>query len=272
MPSPFPGMDPFLEKPALWLDVHLELISGIRAQLNAKLRPKYHIRAEERVYISDEDDPGREVIVPDLRVVGAEAQSAPLVFPVSESKLDVAEPVVVTTLLDDDIHEPYLEVVDSESQLVVTVIELLSPTNKVSGSRGRRSFLRKRKEIMASPSHWVELDLLRTGLPLVAREIYPRCEYLVHVSRKAERPRGVIWPIRLSQRLPIVAIPLRPDDREVPLDLQTALDAAYDRAGYDLAIDYTKDPVPPLEGPWVDWADQILKEKGLRHTESSRPQ
>jgi Protein of unknown function (DUF4058) len=257
-------MDPYLERPALWPDVHLELISGLRAQLNAKLRPKYHVRAEDRVYISDEEDPGREVIVPDLRVVTAERREAPLFFPASDARLDVAEPVVVTTLLDDEIHEPRLEVVDSESQLVVTVIEVLSPTNKVAGSRGRQSFLRKRKEVMDSPSHWVEIDLLRKGLPLVAREIYPPCEYLVHVSRKAERPRGVIWPIRLSQGLPTVAIPLRPDDPDVPLDLQSSLDAAYDRAGYDLAIDYGKEPVPPLDGQWVEWTDRLLKEKGLR--------
>ena len=68
MPSPFPGMDPYLEEPGLWPDVHHELISETRALLNTILRPKYYVRIEQRVYISDEGDSGRLVMVPDLRM------------------------------------------------------------------------------------------------------------------------------------------------------------------------------------------------------------
>src|SRR5438876_5561917 len=121
MPSPFSGMDPYLETPALWPDVHHELISEIRAALNPRLRPRYVARVELRVYISDDDDPGRQALVPDVRVE--------------------------TTLMDEEIEEAFLKIIHVESEALVTRIEVLSPTNKIRGSRGRASFMAKRNEI-----------------------------------------------------------------------------------------------------------------------------
>ena len=69
MPSPFPGMDPYLESPVLWPDVHHGLISEIQSLLNQSLRPRYHVRVVERVYVSDENDPGRKVIIPDVNII-----------------------------------------------------------------------------------------------------------------------------------------------------------------------------------------------------------
>src|SRR5829696_2324423 len=153
MPSPFPGMDPFLENPGLWPDVHHGLISEIQAVLNRLLRPKYLVRVEERVYISDETDPGRSVIVPDLRVAVGVGREFSTFDPGGGAALEV-EPIVVTTLIEDDIHEARLEIIDRERRLVVTVIEVISPTNKVAGSRGRASFEQKRREVMSPSSHW----------------------------------------------------------------------------------------------------------------------
>lgn len=266
MPSPFPGMDPYLEEPGLWPDVHHELMSVARELLMRRLRPKYHVRVEERVYISDENDPGREVIIPDLRVADAghderrdwEAEEA------TAGYVAVAEPVVLTTLLDDEIHEAFLEVIDRQEQMVVTVIEILSPTNKVPGSRGRASYLEKRQEIMRSPSHLVEIDLLRGGKAIHTRELLPPADYYVHVSKKAKRPKGIVWPILLTQRLPVISIPLRPEDEDVPLDLQEVLNTAYDRAAYDLAIDYRREPVPPLGEAQQQWAHALLQSRSVR--------
>jgi hypothetical protein len=144
------------------------------------------------------------------------------------------------------------------------VIELISPTNKVPGSRGQTSYQQKRREVLSSPSHWVEIDLLRGGLSFVLREVLPPCEYTVHVSRVERRPKGKVWPIRLSQRLPLVPIPLRPTDPDAPLDLQQVLSTAYDRAAYELEINYRPDPVPPLAAAEAAWADELLRGKGLR--------
>jgi len=261
MPSPFPGMDPYLEEPGLWPDVHHGLISQIQAQLNQRLRPKYHIRVEERVYVSDENDPGREVIIPDLRIAGdvRDDRHDWTAKEIAGGYAAVAEPVVLTTLIDDEIHEAFLEVIDHQERMVVTVIEILSPTNKVSGSRGRASYLEKRQEVMTSPTHLVEIDLLRSGAAIHTRELLPPADYYVHVSRQSQRPKGVVWPILLTQRLPVISIPLRPDDEDAVLDLQDVLNSVYERAAYDLAVDYRREPVPPLNELQRRWARTVLR-------------
>jgi hypothetical protein len=257
-------MDPYLEDPAGWPSVHHGLISQIMAVLNRDLRPNYFARAEERVYISDQDDPGRRVIVPDVRLVerGTEGGSN---SPGANGADDVAvaEPVVATTLIEDEIREPRVEIIDAEGRGVVTVIEVVSPANKVPGSRGQASFRRKRSEVMTSTTHWVEADLLREGATLVAAEALPQGDYFVHVSRVRQRPSGLIWPIRLPQRLPVIDVPLRNDGPTYRLDLQQVLDAVYDGSNYDLSIDYTQPPCPPLREEYAAWADQLLREKKL---------
>jgi hypothetical protein len=257
-------MDPYLENPGLWPDVHHRLLSIAGDQLGAQLRPKYYVRIEERVYVSDEDDPGRSVIAPDLRIAERLPLAGTAFQPTGVATLEVTEPVELASGFLDDVHEARLEVIDRDQRQVVTVIEVVSPANKVAGAKGRASFQRKRQEIWDSPSHWVEIDLLRAGRPIVPRDKMPACDYTVVVSRQERRPRYQAWPIRLDQRLPIIPIPLRPGDPDAKLDLQSVLATAYDRAGYDLEIDYRADPVPPLTGPAAVWADALLHNQGLR--------
>ena len=263
MHSPFPGMDPYLEAPSLCPDVHHELLSVARELLNRRLRPRYHVRVEERVYISDENDPGRKAIVPDLKIIETGFSESSLSSTQGESTA-VAEPLILTTLIEDEIHEARLEVIDSQQHTVVTVIELLSPTNKITGSRGRASYEQKRREVMNSSSHFVEIDLLRDGDHLHTRELLPKADYFVHVSRKDRRPKGYVWPIKLPQRLPVIAIPLKEGDADAELDLQVVLAIAYDRAAYDLEIDYRTEPRPLLGAEYAEWANSLLVSKGLR--------
>jgi hypothetical protein len=263
MPSPFPGMDPYLEDPGLWPDVHHEFISVSREMLNQQLRPKYHVRVEERVYISDENDLGRHVIVPDLRIREAEDAAPPAYQQSEAATATIAEPLILTTLIEDEIHEARLEIIDRSQRSVVTVIEILSPSNKVAGSRGRASYEQKRKEVMYSPSHFVEIDLLRDGVPIHTRELLPEADYYVHVSRHGRRPQGAVWPILLPQKLPPITIPLRPEDPDAVLDLQAVLATVYDRAAYDLEIDYRQELVPPLRAHYAEWANRLLAEKGM---------
>jgi hypothetical protein len=89
-------------------------------------------------------------------------------------------------------------------------------------------------------------------------------DYLVHVSKRDQRPQGLLYPIRLQRRLPIIPIPLKPNDPDARLDLQAVLDAAYENANYDLEIDYRREPNPPLTGKHAEWSDQLLRDKGLR--------
>lgn len=221
MPSPFPGMDPYLEEPHLWPGVHANLIVAMQELLNRRLRPHYVADIEERVYLRPESDP-------------------------------------------DETHERRVEIRTVGSGKLVTVIEVLSPANKTPGSEGRRSFLAKRAEITSSNAHWVEIDLLRSGESIAIRKRLDPHEYFVHVSPVDLRPRGRVWPVSLKESLPNVAIPLVKKDEMVPLELQRALDLAYDRGSYDLKVDYTKPPTPPLPAALAKWSNKLLKQKKLR--------
>jgi len=257
-------MGPYLEDPGLWPDVHTRIITRASEILTELLRPNYFVRIEERVFISEEGDPGRRELIPDIEVsVRAESERERR-SAASGASLNVAEPIVARTLLDEEIRQRYLEVIDRSRRKVVTVIEVLSPTNKVSRSRGLKSFRAKRREIMNSESHWVEIDLLLSGVSLPLRKRLRAHDYFVHISPVQRRPDGLLWPIRLDERLPVLPIPLRADDRDVQLDLQEVLASSYDRAGYDLEIDYAKVPRPPLDPKWQAWAQALLQEKGLR--------
>jgi hypothetical protein len=268
MPSPFPGMDPFLEEPSLWPDVHHRLISEIQATLNTRLRPKYYARVEVRVYISDEDDPGRVSLVPDVRIGAAPSGDHLAKAPSSQAGVAVlgaVEPVEVMAVWEEEIQEPQIQIVERELHQVVTVIEVLSPSNKTAGSRGRASYVEKRHEILRSPTAWVEIDLLRAGIPILPREVALPCDYMIHVSWPQRRPKSKVWPIRLKQRLPEVPIPLREGDPDAVLNLQEVLDQAYEHGAYDLSLNYKDSPAtPPLKPEDAAWVDQLLREKGVR--------
>lgn len=264
MPSPFPGMDPHLERPSLWPDVHNELISTCRELLNQRLRPKYVARTEERVFVAAEEDPERAIYIPDLRVARRPGRHKPR-GSAPRGAIAVTEPVELTTLTPDEFREPRIEIRATDNDRpVVAVIEILSPTNKIVGSAGRASFLGTKEEILASPAHWVEIDLLREGAHPSFRSFLGPHEYAVHVSPADRRPKGRVWPIRLRDRLPVIGVPLRKPDADVPLDLQEALNLAYDRAAYDMTVDYRDDPIPPLPADLARWAAKLLKQKGLR--------
>ena len=141
MPSPFPGMDPYLETPHLWLDVHHELISQIRHALKPMIRPNYVARVELRVYVSNENDPGLDVIIPDARIEKTKTNGRKPAKSRSNGStaLAIAEPLIVPIQLDQEIEEARLEISDVKTRELVTIIEILSPTNKIRGSEGPRA-------------------------------------------------------------------------------------------------------------------------------------
>lgn len=264
MPSPFPGMDPYLERPSLWPDVHAELISGIRASLMPRLRPKYFAQIEDRVYISDDRDPGRQIIVPDINISVRDPVAAAALPSNGGVLLAEVQPIEAVTFFETEVRESRISILDSQDQSVVTVIEVLSPANKFRGAAGERSYLDKRHLVMESTTNLVEIDLLRSGNRIPAASLLPPCDYLIHVSRRQKRPRATIWPVRLAQRLPEVPIPLRDGDSDLLIDLQTILNFVYERAGYDAILDYQSPPEPPLSPEQAEWADAVLRRAGLR--------
>jgi hypothetical protein len=258
-------MDPYLETPDLWPDVHHELISGIRHALNPAIGPNYVARVELRVYISNDDDPARQFI-PDARIeTSTESTHKPTRSTANgAATLAIAEPMIVPLTLDEEIEEARLEIKHVKTGALVTVIEVMSPSNKIAGSVGRESFMKKRRETLASAVHWVEIDLLRAGVPTMRQPAKAVSDYRAIVSTAADYRRARYWPIYLRQVLPVIGIPLLAPDPDAPLDLAAVLNAAYDRAAYDRSVDYTAPPDPPLKKGDAKLADKLLRAKELR--------
>lgn len=257
MRSPFPGMDPYLEHPTLWPGVHNGLIAALQLDLAPQIRPHYYVAIEERLYITE---PDQRVFVgrPDLAVVGQPAAETPLKpVPSTPSGLTVQVP------LPDEVRETYLEVRETGTDYVVTVLEILSPTNKRPG-RGRQIYVDKRMEVLASKTHLVEVDLIRAGEPMPIIGNGRTSEYRLLVSRGDCRPNAILYTFGVRQAIPPFPLPLKPADREPTLDLGKILHDLYDQAGYDLRLDYKGDPEPPLPSAEAAWADQLLRQKGLR--------
>jgi hypothetical protein len=259
-------MDPYLEAPGRWPGVHTRLITAIAEVLTEQLRPRYFVDVQDRVYVSDEGDPGRSVIIPDLYLTEKNADAAVrgggLETSPATSAVAVAQPVEVS-LIEEEIREPRVAIIDPSGDRVVTIIEVISLTNKVWGSRGRADYDEKRSELNRSSTHLVEIDLLRDGTPLYAKGTLPPHDYLVHVGRaEARRRRNMFWPILIEQRLPVVDVPLAAGSEDAKVDLQAVLTAVYDRGGYASVIDYARPPVPALEGARVEWARQVLSATG----------
>jgi hypothetical protein len=252
MPSPFPGMNPYLEQEDVWHDFHQSLIPLLRDLLAAQIRPAYLARVEEYLVIHElpEDEPrylGRADV--SLTRSPTEAKSRTGAATLQAPVYGRWSPTV-----DVERHS-YLEIRDRHDRRLVTILEVLSPSNKRPGP-DREQYLAKRRQIRASNVHLVEIDLLRGG-PRLPLENLPDCDYCVLVSRVEERPDVGIWPLRLRERLPLIPIPLRAPDADAQIDLQEALNRLYDAAGYEDYI-YTGTPHPPLHPDDAAWARQLL--------------
>jgi hypothetical protein len=265
MPSPFPGMDPYLEKS--WGDVHNRLITYAADQLQTRLPRDLRARIEERVYVDSALDPAE--YYPDVRVV-ERPQRAGAGSPsglAGSGEVSGAQPVVVD-LTTEPVTEAHIEIIDiATGRKVITSIEMLSPSNKRPG-KGRKSFLKKQRQLRAGRVNTVEIDLLRSGrraMVVPAYRIPPawRTLYQVCVWRARRPEQADVYRISLRERLPSIRIPLRRTDDEVMLDLQELIARAYDNGGYD-DIDYHSEPDPPLDPGDAAWADTLLRERGLR--------
>lgn len=248
-------MDPYLEHPGLWPDVHNALVAELRNTLAPLLRPRYSVRLEERTYLAE---PEGLVFIgrPDL-VVERGLPGVPGREPAVRTAVLVEVPMV------DTVRETYLEVRSVERGEVVTALEILSPSNKLPG-RGRTLYEDKRAAVLATRTHLVEIDLVRTGEPMRVRGAPPSSDYRILVSRGDRRPVAELHPFSVRDPIPTFRLPLQRGDEEPEVDVGAVLGILYDRAGYDLSIDYRAEPVPPLAGAAAEWADAQLRRAGLR--------
>ena len=258
MPSPFPGMNPYLEQPVFWSEFHNRLIVAISDALTPELRPKYYVAVETRTYLDDEADEELLVGVPDALILS----STPAVSdPLPSSSIAVAiqsRPIQVTLPMPKAVRERYLEVREVGTDAVVTVVEVLSPKNKRKG-QGRTAYEKKRQQVLKSLSHLVEIDLLRAGVPMAMRGSVSSSLYRILVSPEAIRPTANLYGFGLREMIPTFPLPLKPEDGDTIVDLQEILMGVYDRGSYDLRIDY-RQPVPPPALSKVDqqWIDELL--------------
>ena len=266
MNTPFPGMDPYLERRDIWSDVHNSLIASLRDSLALTLRPRYYVSIEERTYLSEPPglDSGGLVFAgrPDVAVVSPLQSTLPFA-PAPVATTAPAGTLTVELPIPDRVRETYLEVRAVDTSEVVTVLEILSPTNKRPG-RGRRLYERKRLNLLGTLTHLVEVDLLRGGEPMTMWGNGQASHYRILISRSERRPQARLYAFNVRQPIPSFVLPLRHRDEEPMVDLGDLLHDLYERAGYDMRIDYRSDPEPALEAPDDVWADALLRQAGLR--------
>lgn len=261
MPSPFPGIDPYIDEET-WPDFHLSLISVIREMLVPAIRPRYVVNVEQHVFVQYEehDDPRRRR--PDLHILDTEpARSGGEERRGGAATAILAKPVPIELPEPEVVKQRYLTIRKLDSRRLVTVIEILSPTNKDASNR--RAYLDKRSEILYGETgvHLVELDLLRGGLRLPSEKPLPPGDFYVIVCRAHHWRQADAYPWTLRDPMPVIPIPLANGDLDVPLDLQSAFTSVYDRAGYDYSLDYSAPIEPPLSKVDAEWAAEILRSK-----------
>jgi hypothetical protein len=245
-------MNPYVERATVYHDFHERWIPLAAEWIGAQVLPRYFVRIDEQMFIHELPPDQRrfigrgDILVPALTPSGTGPKAA---HAIPDAPAEVGWPVV------DIESSSFLEIRDRDSNELVTVIELLSPSNKYAGP-DREQYLAKARKLQRSLAHFVEIDLLRGG-PRMPWLDMPECEYCVVVSRAENRPRAGIWPIRLRESLPEIRIPLRRGEPDVRLDLQQLLHRIYDVAGYGYYI-YNGPPEPALSGEDSAWASQII--------------
>ncbi len=246
-------MNPYLEQPGVWHDFHQAYTTAIRNALIPQIRPEFIATLDDHIYIHELSGDERVFLGrPDVSVVHSGVIST------ATDGRSVAAPAFGHIHPGvDTIHESFIEIRDRETRDVITVIELLSPTNKTPGS-DREQYIGKRKAILSSNTHLVEIDLLRGGQRMPVDDL-PPCDYVVMVSRSYERPRVELWPFTLRDALPLIPIPLRLGRADATIDLGPLLRDQFDAAGYEDYV-YRTGPQPSLSPTDAEWAQGVTKQ------------
>lgn len=257
MPSPFPGMDPYLEI-SEWSNFHFDLIAQIKDQIQPLIFPNYLVVTETRVYL-ERNDGETWRFIPDLGLQPTAATSAK--WDTAATAVAEIEPQTYLAAIPEEHREHYLVLRDRGNNELVTVIEILSPTNKLLGSDGHKEYYQKRQRLLGSPVNLIEIDLLRGGVrPRLDRPLPDATDYCVMLHRAALRPRILVWELSMKSRLPErIPVPLSEGDPDVNLNLQAAFSSLYDRLGYSMRIPYDEPLSPPVRPEDEAWIREQLK-------------
>jgi hypothetical protein len=262
MAGPFPGVDPWLESRDLWPNFHSLMITMMALDLNQSLPPEYAAVTNERLYIMEAD----RIIVPDGAI---QRDTIPQNQQRSRSAvLDIDEPETLT-IPSYTAREGFIEILAvGNPSHVVTVIELLSPTNKTPGARGQREYLTKQDQVLNENLNLLEIDLLRGGAHTVAAPYASLAErgawdYLICLCREGRRSEYQYWPVQLRNPLPRILVPLSDERDDVSLNIQSLCDQAYVGGRFWNLIHYDTEPPAPLSPQDRAWANDLLRKHGL---------
>ncbi|MBX2863517.1 MAG: DUF4058 family protein [Leptolyngbyaceae cyanobacterium MAG.088] len=260
MPDMFPGMNPYLEHPDLWPEIHPQLITALANLLQKEISDRYSALVRTRVYrVSGEDS----------LVVGKLAHDAsPKSFGSNGSSCSSQQPMPTYIAVPQTVKEGYIEIVDCQIGRTATMIEILTPQKKRPG-RGRENYEQRCEAIFASDTHFVEIDLLRGWEPISAYAPSD-VDYRVLVSRSDQRPKADLYAWQVNTPIPPLKLPLSccHDDADAQayciVDLKQALDEAVIQSACRLSINYERSPIPPLSPEANRWLTALLKRSGLR--------
>jgi hypothetical protein len=260
--SPFPGMNPYLEHPALWSSFHFRLISAILSRLDNALPSHYYTEIKTHTYQvlegSEEDEEGQwvrtrgAVSAHSSRSHDDESNATAVTHIPLKCPQSVVLPMMIT------LKERYLEVRELGSETVITVVKVLTPRNKRQG-RGRMEYERQRARILGGQSHLIEIDLLRRDLPMPMWGEIGATDYRILVSWAEHRPKADLYSFDLSEPIPSFPLPLKSEDAELIIELQAILEDLSERARYAQRIDYRQPvPLPSLTATQQAWVDKLL--------------
>jgi hypothetical protein len=253
-------MDPYLEIHPFWSDFVPTFIAEIRNALLALLLPRYDVRMEECVMLT-ENDYNLHRLRRDVTVSETASWE-----PAKSAGTAIAEPVSIE--LDHPAYEPFtqrrLKIIRLPHERVVTAIEVLSPTNEVPGEGGLDAYLEKRAELLTCQCNLVELDLLRGGQRLPMSGPLPPADYYALIGRVGKKPRCHVVGWSLRAPLPIIDIPLLAPDPDIQLDLQSVFRAAYESAFYDRRLRYNQPLEPPVRPEDEAWLHDVISSVSRR--------
>ena len=253
MPSPFPGMDPYLESPTHWSDFHATFTLTWREAINNALPANYVARINELVLkVEPELDLPRKTVGPDV-LVGRRFPISSAPAAASSVALAEPDPVIIPNIVHLDPHkEAFIEIYRLPEYELVTVLELLSPTNKVGDGRGQ--YVAKRESLLEQRINLVELDLIRAGKRLQLARSLPPGDYYAFISRGDRRPECQVYRWTVRNRMPALPVPLKLPDADIQVDLAGVFATAYERGRYDRMVRYDESPpVPSFAGEDAEW-------------------
>lgn len=258
MGSPFPGMDPYLEQPAFWSELHGNLIFRIQEALNPVLPISYVATVEPRIEVGYWDLEDSRFFRPDVVI----EQETPMAVSPASGVAVVFTPLELDTIVREEIEVFRVRVIHRESNRLVTAIEILSPINKRPGNKAYDEYVRKREDLLDTSAHLLEIDLLRKGRRVPMFHRLPDAAYFIILGRSDRRPTCEVWPLQLADPLPTeVHVPLLRTDPDVTFDLAAIFQAAYEAGRFGDRIDYSADPPEPLSDAQRAWVSELLAEK-----------